>query len=370
MAPIPKSPGVYVDEISPHPPSIDGVATAITAFVGATTSGPLNKPTRITSFAEFERQFGTHTPKQELGYALRQFFANGGKEAMVVKVGPKAPVTKLITGIQSLDAVELFNLLVLPGITAPAVLSHAADYCRKRRAFLIVDSPATAKSPMQMLDALNGGAIPRTSYAAIYFPWIKIADPLGGGQPRVSAPSGTIAGAFSQQDIFNGVWKAPANISMRGVIGLEYEMTARDSDLLSPVGVNCLRNLAGRGTRVWGARTLDDTNSSDWKFISTRRLALFIEQSVQRGTQWAVFEPNAAPTWVKVQASVENFLFTQWRTGALQGKKAAEAYFVKCDRTTMTQSDIDNGRLLIEIGIAMVKPAEFVILRIGQQMTT
>lgn len=365
MPPEQKTPGVYVEEISLPPPAINGVSTTVTAFIGATRRGASNQPRKVSSFADFERQFGGLSGNLELGYALQQFFINGGKEAVVVKAA--ATAAKLIAAIQKLDSVDLINLLVLPGISLPAVLSAAAAYCEKRCAFLIMDSPATAKTPAQVADCLANGTLPQTSYAAVYFPWIKIADPLKDGQPRVSAPSGAIAGAITQQDLTRGVAKAPANIQLRGILGFETELNMQQVELLNPIGVNCLRHVADRGPLIWGARTLAGSQAPDWKYIPVRRLALYVEESIRRGTSWAVFEPNNEPLWARIRGAVENFLYSLWSTGALMGTNVTEAYFVKCDRTTMSQSDIDNGRLIMLIGIAPVRPTEFLVLRISQQ---
>ncbi len=370
--PVPqKTPGVYVDEVSSGSHPIAGVATSITAFIGATRRGALKKPVRVASFAEFETRFGGLAPGLETGYAVKQFFDNGGTTAWVVRVAKNATARQLVARIQALNAVDLFNLLVLPGVSDADVVTAAADYCQQRRAFLFVDAPAAAKSPAQMAQVVTSGAMPKSSFAAVYYPWLKIADPLQRGQTRVVAPSGTIAGVIAQNDATRGVWKAPANVGMQGVQGLDHDVTETDSRLLTPLGVNCLRSFAGRGLLVWGARTLAgaDAADADWKYIPVRRLALFIEESIDRGTKWAVFEPNAEPLWLKLRDSVENFLTGLWREGALQGSKPEAAFFVNCGLgTTMTQEDVDAGRLTIVIGLAVVHPAEFIIIRIGQQL--
>jgi phage tail sheath protein FI len=180
------------------------------------------------------------------------------------------------------------------------------------------------------------------------------------------APSGHMAGIYARVDVERGVHKAPANEVIRGITKIAQDVTKREQDLLNPKGINALRFFPGRGNRVWGARTL--SSDSSWKYINVRRLFIFVEESIDEGTQFVVFEPNDEPLWARVRQTITNFLTTVWRSGALQGTKPDEAFFVKCDRTTMTQDDIDNGRLICLIGIAPVKPAEFVIFRI-QQMT-
>jgi phage tail sheath protein FI len=177
-------------------------------------------------------------------------------------------------------------------------------------------------------------------------------------------PSGHVAGIYAKTDIERGVHKAPANVVVAGTTGLEFQINKREQDILNPRGVNCLRYFPGRGRRVWGARTCS-TNTL-WKYINVRRLFIYIEESIEEGTQWVVFEPNNEKLWARVVQTITQFLTTVWRTGALMGLKAEEAFFVKCDRTTMTQDDIDNGRLICIIGIAPTKPAEFVIFRLTQ----
>ena len=202
-----------------------------------------------------------------------------------------------------------------------------------------------------------------TTYAAFYFPWIMIYDPRTNTNLLVP-PSGHVAGIYANTDIERGVHKAPANYVVQGATALQFQITKGEQDILNPRGVNCLRVFPGRGLRVWGARTC----SSDplWKYINVRRLLLYIEESIDEGTQWVVFEPNNEKLWGRVKATISEFLTRVWKDGALMGTKPEEAFFVKCDRTTMTQDDIDNGRLICIIGVAPVKPAEFVIFRIAQ----
>ncbi len=360
-------PGVYVEEIPAGVRTISGVSTAIAAFVGAARLGRSNHPVRICSFAEFERRFGGLVSGLELGYSVNQFFINGGTEAWVVRVARTATAPKFVAGIHALDAIDLFNLLVLPGLTVPAILTAAADYCRKRRAFLIVDTPRNAMTPAAME---QNNALPKTSNGAVYYPWIRIPDPLANVQPRPAPPSGAVAGVIARTDSTRGVWKSPSGIetSLAGVEGLEYSLTEAENNALNSRGVNCLRIFPGGGPVVWGGRTLegDDRLGSEWKYIPVRRLALFIEESIDRGTKWVVFEPNDEPLWVKIRLSVGAFLHNLFQQSAFQGNKPEQAYFVKCDRETTTHDDIKHGIVNIMIGIAPLKPAEFVIVRIQQ----
>ncbi|MDX1413888.1 MAG: phage tail sheath family protein [Candidatus Promineifilaceae bacterium] len=205
-----------------------------------------------------------------------------------------------------------------------------------------------------------------TSYAAFYYPWIKVFDPALNDY-RLIPPTGHIAGIFARTDIERGVHKAPANEVVRGAVDLEFPVTKAMQDVLNPQGVNCIRDFRsdGRGIRLWGARTM--SSDPEWKYVNVRRLFLFLEESVDEGTQWVVFEPNDYTTWAKVVRNLTSFLTSVWRSGALMGLTQDEAFFVKCDRTTMTEDDINNGRLICYIGVAPVKPAEFVIFRISQK---
>ena len=209
-----------------------------------------------------------------------------------------------------------------------------------------------------------------TSNGAVYFPWIRIADPLKPGQLRSSAPSGTVVGLIACTDSAWGVWKAPAGseIVPRGVQGLDYSLNDSEADQLSQLGVNCFRDFPVQGPLVWGARTLAgaDISGSEWKYIPVRRLALFLEESIDRGTQWAIFEPNDDKLWAQIRLDVAAFLFGLFRQGAFQGQKPEDAYFVKCDSTTTTSEDVALGIVNIQVGFAPLKPAEFVIITLQQ----
>ncbi len=368
MSPDPQYPGVFVEELPTNGQTITGVSTSTAAFVGASSRGKSYRAVRINSFAEFEQRFGGLKANLELGYALKQFFLNGGKDAVVVRVARQLTSARVIKGLHALDAVDIFNLLVIPGMMKPEALLAAADYCRQRRAFLIVDAAKKIQTPAQMEQAVRNGRLPKTSYSAIYFPWISIPDPLNSGQLRQIPPGGSIAGLYARMDSARGVWKAPAGTSadLIGVSGLSYNLTNSENATLNALGVNCLRVFPG-GTFVWGARTLEgaDQLASEWKYIPVRRLALFIEESVYRGIQWAVFEPNAEPLWAQIRLNAGAFLQNLFRGGAFQGNTPREAYFVKCDATTTTQDDIDAGVLNVVIGFAPLKRAEFVIVKIS-----
>jgi len=263
------------------------------------------------------------------------------------------------TGLASFSEVDEISILCAPnendvkGLT-DALIAHC-ELLKDRFAVLQVQQNA---GPVGELYPRND-----SKYAALYYPWIKVMDHLTRTE-RLIPPGGHITGIYARSDIERGVHKAPANEVVRGVMGLQFPVGKGKQDILNPRGVNCIRTFRGRGIRVWGARTV----SSDpiWKYINVRRLFLYLEESIDEGTQWVVFEPNDEKLWNRVKQTVGQFLTRVWKDGALMGLTPEEAFFVKCDRTTMTQDDIDNGRLIVLIGVAPVKPAEFVIFRIAQ----
>jgi hypothetical protein len=203
-----------------------------------------------------------------------------------------------------------------------------------------------------------------SSYGALYFPWLVVPATSGARDTIQLSPEGAVIGVYARTDIERGVHKAPANEAPFGTLRFSRNVNKGQQDVLNPEGVNCLRFFDGRGNLVWGARTM--TSDNEWIYVNVRRLFIYLEHSIDRGTQWAVFEPNNEQLWLKVRLTIESFLYDTWRTGALMGTKPEQAYFVRCDRTTMSQGDLDNGRLICLIGVAPTKPAEFVIFRIGQ----
>ncbi len=270
-------------------------------------------------------------------------------------------------GLAAFATIDEINILACPD----AVRTNPVDLTVVDRR--IIDQCENLQDRFAVASAqLNAGAVQNinpirdSKYAAFYYPWIKIFDPVRAYQVTVPA-TGHVAGIFARTDIERGVHKAPANAVVRGTLGLERPVTKQDQVTLNPKGVNCIRNFTsdGRGFRLWGARTM--SSDSMWRYVNVRRLFLFIEESIDVGTQWVMFEPNHEPTWAAVVSSVTGFLNSVWRSGALMGVTQDEAFFVKCDRTTMTQDDIDNVRLICVIGVAPVKPAEFVIFRISQK---
>jgi len=281
------------------------------------------------------------------------------------------------TGLYALDDADLFNLLCIPadrrgGTTPPAVYQTAMSYCVDRRAVLIVDPPHDWNSSEDARTKLNKlgltGVAARN--AALYFPRIKQADSLLNGQIETFVPCGVVAGVIARTDAQRGVWKAPAGIdaALRGAQGVSVKMTDKENGMLNPLGINCLRTFPVTGHIVWGARTLRgaDQLADEYKYLPVQRLALFIEESLYRGTQWVVFEPNDEPLWSQIRLNVGAFMHNLFRQGAFQGSSPKDAYFVKSDGETTTQHDINLGIVNVVVGFAPLKPAEFVIIKIQQ----
>lgn len=274
------------------------------------------------------------------------------------------------TGIFALEDVDLFNILCIPNVSNNSVLSTALAYCDERRAFLIIDMDPTADTLVKAKQWLTTNSNLRDNNSATYFPRLLAADPLQNFRLRSFAPSGAIAGLYARTDSERGVWKAPAGIDVviQGAQGLTYKLTDPENGVLNPLGLNSLRTFPVYGNVVWGARTLNgsDVQASEWKYIPVRRFALFLEESLYRGTKWVVFEPNDEPLWAQIRLNIGAFMQSLFRQGAFQGATPREAYFVKCDNETTTQTDINNGIVNIVVGFAPLKPAEFVIISIQQ----
>ncbi|SHH85065.1 phage tail sheath family protein [Streptomyces sp. 3214.6] len=536
-------PGVYVTELPSGVRTVTGVATSVTAFVGMTQRGPVNKATTINSLADYERVFGGLYKGSTVSFAVRDFFANGGGQAvvvrllstdgtdqpkpaqltltaarrlprpprppatdegtpevpgsqeslvlqatdegdwgndlrvtvdhstppnvaqevaeqlgvdpedlfnLVVRLGDKGPqeVFRNVTvvdssrrlnavllaesqlvrvapssapvrpdipdnspaelvqrgtdgsaltrgdyigdgmssehkGLYALDHVDLFNLLCIPPPTLdtdtdPDVYQAAQTYCAKRRAVLIVDPP----SGMEVANALGAPSNKKDNLSSLgltgeearnsvlYFPRLKQPDPTDRGRIGTFVGCGAIAGVIARTDATRGVWKAPAGVdaTLTGISGLAVNLTDAENGMLNPHGINCLRTFPGTGTVLWGARTLRgaDHLGDEYKYLPVRRLALHIEESLFRGTQWVVFEPNDEPLWAQIRLNLGAFMHNLFRQGAFQGTTARDAYFVKCDRETTTPNDVNAGQVNILVGFAPVRPAEFVVLQIQQ----
>ncbi|MFE6778484.1 phage tail sheath family protein [Streptomyces sp. NPDC057702] len=504
------TPGVYVEEVQSGARPIEGVGTAVAAFVGFAEKGPFHAPTLVTSWEQYSQRFGGFTRGAYLPHAVYGYFANGGGAAYVVRVGgsdaepttaagPGAarpagePASVEVGGflvaarpgvsgvsveiadpegenrpedrfrvlvhqgdqvVETYDAStrrnvkgyllnqtrasQLIEVTERPGASqsrpasqtvtvpdAPAVASPAAPgggVARLDAGEYVGDSQArTGFAGLESVDEITMVAVPdlmsafqrgdidaegvRTvqlaviahceqmgdrvavldappglsaqrvrawrndeagydsRYATLYYPWVRVFDPAAGHNATIP-PSGHVAGLWARSDVERGVHKAPANEVLRGVVDLELRLSKGEQDLLNPIGVNCLRAFPGRGIRVWGARTL----SSDpaWRYLNVRRLFNYLEESILLGTQWVVFEPNDDRLWSSIRRNITAFLTEEWRRGALFGRTAAEAFYVKCDRDNNPRESIDQGRVVCEIGVSPVKPAEFVVFRLAQ----
>jgi uncharacterized protein len=373
-------PGVYVDELPAGVKRIDGVPTSTAAFVGSGGVGPCDQPIHIHAFADFERAFGQVAETDPMRLAVGLFFANGGRDAVVVRArGEDGPEPPAVRGLKALDGVERFDLLCLPGLytdTSPtaipaiaAALEAASRYCARRRAILLVDPLPDWQTAEDVVSGPSSiEAITTTverENAAAFFPNLLVATKTG---PVTCAPAGAIAGVIARTDRARGLWKAPAGLeaAITGTVGLASAISTMDVSALGDVAVNTIRELPGAGIVPWGARLLAGATRGDpeWRYIPVRRLVIFLERSIDQGLGWVVFEPNDEPLWASVRQSLEAFLCALLRQGAFAGRTPHEAYFVKCGPDTMTQDEIDNGVVNVVVGFAPVRPAEFVILRI------
>ena len=500
------TPGVYVEEVDKGSKPIEGVGTAVAAFLGVAEKGPIGEATMIANWTQFVETFGGFIPGAYLAHAVYGYFNNGGGLCFVVRVGSEAapaaapaasvelpakaagnpvtlraiaregggdaisvdvadgpdesfnltvkrggaeekfegltfargaknalevvnkqstlvtleevrvagiaaperlpspgtyalaiPVTQALANVQGaitpalyegdvversglggLEAIDQVTMVLAPDVMAAfqagvldrdgvkAVQLAMIAHCERMGDRVAIIDPLPDLNAQQAYDWRMNEAGYDSKYAAMYYPWIQVSNPTPGAASTtiVVPPSGHVAGVWARSDGERGVHKAPANEIIRGVLGVPIMLTGSEQSVLNPVGVNCIRNFAGRGIRIWGARTLSSDPS--WRYLNVRRLFNYVEKSIYNGTQWVVFEPNDQRLWARVRQTVSDFLTTVWRGGALMGTTAEEAFFVKCDETTMTQNDLMTGKLIVLIGVAPVRPAEFVIFRIAQ----
>jgi uncharacterized protein len=334
-------------------------------------------PKLCTTFTDFIKSFGDFSGDSThdiLAQAVYGFFYNGGSRCYVMRVKAEADIP---TALVSFEAIDEIAIVAAPGLaqndvtgknTRTSIIAHCQ--IRTQNRFAIFDSPQTVETSgaldLTLLDATNANSVlpPFTDFAAFYFPWVQVFDPISNG-PVYTPPSGHLAGIYARVDNDRGVHKAPANEVVVGAMGLKYAISKAQQDGLNPEGVNCIRNLNGNIT-VWGARTMGGDANADLKYINVRRTLLFIRKSIDEGTQWVVFEPNEPGLWQKITRNITAFLTNVWRSGALFGTTAQEAFYVKCDAETNPPELRDLGQVVTEIGVAIVRPAEFVIFRISQ----
>ena len=370
------APGVHAEERPFQTKPIEGVPTGTTGFIGPCHKGPIKRPILVTSLAGFERTHGGRSRLRLDGgalmpnytwHAVRAFFKEGGRRLYVARV-PRWRASDCENALRCLEAAEEISIVAAPGSTcgdqhggegtaiANALVEHAE---RMRYRIAVLDS-----GPGQSIEnvrAMRAGFA--SARAALYYPWIRVKDPTNGRLLSLP-PSGFVAGIFARADLARSASKPPAYEVVKLAVGLDHKVTEAEQTVLNRESINCIRSFGPRGFRVWGGRTL--SQDPEWKYVNLRRYLAFLEASIDRGTRRAVFEPNGEPLWANIRRAVQDFLTNEWRSGGLPGSKAEEAFFVKCDRSTMTQADLDQGRLICLVGVAAVRPAEFVIFRIGQ----
>jgi hypothetical protein len=372
------SPGVYVEEM-PLTPSIAGVGTSTAAFIGVSDGanmpvGPdgtaytlvdAGKAFLVTNWEQFKRQFGDFDAGNLfLAHGVYGFFNNGGGRCWVARVADLDDAAEVGAVLTTMEAIDEIAIVAAPGALDDAVRTAIVTHCEnmKDRVAILDGINTTTITPA----AIQGG-VSDSEYAALYFPWIQVFDPVSGA-PALVPPAGHMAGIWARVDSTRGVHKAPANEPVRGALGLSYQVSKNEHDGLNPDGINVIRRLNG-GIRVWGARTLGgDSNEANGglKYLNVRRLINFLRESIDEGTQFAVFEPNSNPLWQRITRSVNGFLTGVWRDGALFGLVPEEAFLVICDETTNPPDVRERGQVITEVWVAPVKPAEFVVFRISQ----
>ncbi|NET63629.1 MAG: phage tail sheath family protein [Moorea sp. SIO1G6] len=401
------SPGVYVEEVASGSAPIAGVGTSTAGFVGripdsidipepnpnydpSQPTDETTNPTYITTpfapvtagevklctnFSEFKKFFGNFSLgsyQRYLVHAVYGFFNNGGTRCYVVRVAERNHITAEFLE-ETFGAIDEIAMVAVPGIANDNINNAIITHCQNTQdRFAILDSPSDLKDDTWKTMQPGDDNVPgRSDYAAFYFPWIKAFDPTDKIRNRSTdglanvPPSGHLAGIYARVDQQRGVHKAPANETIRGALGLQYNITKAQQEQLNKHGINCIRNLNGN-IRVWGARTLGGDANGEFKYINVRRLFNYLRESIDEGTQWIVFEPNNPELWAQITRNVNAFLTNVWSTGALFGNTPEEAFYVKCDEETNPPEVRDLGQLVTEIGVAVTKPAEFVVFRLSQ----
>jgi phage tail sheath protein FI len=387
------SPGVYVEEVEPTARPIAGVGTSTAGFIGVVpddvgmplrpgrtgfkTDGKTVEPADyyvvapagvsqlITNWEMFRQNFGDiQAGNAVLAQAVYGFFDNGGTRCWVQRVAKADPLANPAAALAEQESIGDISIVAIPGAVTKAqhgaLISHCAGL-KDRVAILDGASQTKLAPPLTIAPA---GRSEDASYAAVYYPWIQVADPVTGA-PVTVPPSGHIAGIYARSDASRGVFKAPANEQIRGALDVSVRVGPSQQDGLNPEGVNVLRVMNGP-VRVWGARTSADEATAEFRYVSTRRYMNFLRESVLAGTQWVVFEPNTPALWQQIIRNVSDFLLGQWRDGALFGTTAAQAFYVTCNENTNPPDVRELGHVVTEVGVAIVKPAEFVIFKVQQ----
>jgi uncharacterized protein len=391
------SPGIYVEEVPRGARPIAAVGTSTAGFVGTAPdpSARAGEAVAVNGWSQFLRIFAPapDAPSTPLARAVYGFFDNGGGRCYVVNVAAGEPVGgsgRRRGGLGALEAVDEVAIVAAPGHADPLSHEDLLAHCERLGDRLAILDPPPVLADVEPLtrvatasagpraaggratdaggsttDGEPPGLRPRQSdYGAFYAPWLVVRDPMT-GEPVATPPSGHVAGVWARTDATRGVHKAPANEPVRGVVDLAYRITRREQEILNPAGVNCIRYFPAEGIRIWGARTLA-AESGEWRYLNVRRLFCMLKESIADGTRWIVFEPNDDLLWRSIRRDVSAFLTRVWRDGALTGRTPREAFFVKCDEETNPPEVRDAGQVVAEIGVAPVRPAEFVVFRLSQ----
>jgi phage tail sheath protein FI len=392
------APGIFVEEIASGANPIQPVGTSTAAFLGRAPDEDALKDQAVPvdNWSQFLKLYWKEGAKSTpLSNAVHGFFYNGGRRCYVVNLGASEALTgggKTRTGLDLLEAVDEVAIVAAPGFTSAVHYAALVTHCENQRdRIAILDPPETFKSVDQLTKVATATASPRRSarrsaldsgdqppdgtglrpadskfgFGAFYVPWITIADPLSPTELVDTPPSGHIAGVYARTDAQRGVFKAPANERLNGAVNVNRSLSRADQETLNPAGVNCIRLFAREGVLVWGARTI---GPGEWRYVPVRRLFSMVEKSIAQSTRWIVFEPNDRTLWKSIVRDVRAFLLMLWREGALMGKTEDEAFFVQCDEETNPPESIDLGLVVTRVGLAPVKPAEFVVFRIGQSI--
>jgi phage tail sheath protein FI len=378
-----KYPGVDVEKIPGGSKQIVRAATSVTAFVGKAVKGPVGRAVLVHSFDAYKRIYGDIDSERDImGLSVQVFFHNGGKSAYICRLAgadSEIPSVRDYIDFYSniLRKIRDVSIILLPGKylakdgSDNPIIRATLAHCEKMRdRMAIIDPPPDFE--LDQVTTVKDSALPSSSYAVFYAPWVEIPDPFYLAQTNSNTdktlalpPSPFAAGIWSRIDETRGVWKAPAGIEARliGASGLKYNIGYGEQDQCRFLGVNCIRNFTGIGSMLWGARTL--SKKPEWRYVPVRRTAIMIEQSIYEATQWVVFEPNDHNLWSALRSDINRFMNGLFRDGAFQGTKASDAYFVRCRLgDSMTHDDIDAGQVIVIVGFAPLKPAEFVIVRI------
>jgi uncharacterized protein len=346
------------------PGTIGGVAVLQDLFAADASAGAASPPLQI------DLEDPASTAEQRSVLVVLSGGDDGDRPRASEYEGAEDAATGRKTGLVQFEDIEDISIVAAPGSTFGYRNGYQSD--AQTVVSLLIAHAQYMRYRIAVLDSGDGQAISEvramrarydSSYGAMYYPWVRVLDPLSQREINLP-PSGFVAGIYARNDINRAVYKAPANEVVNLAIGFEQLLNKSQQDVLNPEGINCFRFFEGRGMRLWGARTI--SSDPEWKYVNLRRYFAYLERSIDKGTQWAVFEPNGEALWANVRRTIEDFLLNEWQNGALLGDKPEKAYFVKCDRSTMSQNDLDNGRLICLIGVAPLRPAEFVIFRIGQ----